>query len=183
MPEMGLEPVPKRRLIYRGRKLDLCLQEVTTRDGSVVEREVVVHRGAVALLVCIDADHLCLVRNRRYAVGQTLLEVPAGTIDPGESPEETAAREVREETGYTVGRITRLRDWFVSPGLFTERMYLFRCENLTPGSMGQEPDEDLEPVIVSWCEARAMVADGRINDAKTMLAILLGDPARPLETV
>ncbi len=82
-----------RRIIFRGRKIDLALQEVSLRDGSIAEREVVLHRGAVAMVPMVDADHVCLIRNRRYSVGRTLLEVPAGTIDPGEAPERTAERD------------------------------------------------------------------------------------------
>ena len=115
--------MPERRVIYRGRKIDLALQSVVLADGSQAEREVVVHRGAVALVPMVDADHVCLVENQRYAVGKVLLEVPAGTIDPGETPEQTAERELAEETGYRAGRMVRVRDWFVSPGVISERMY------------------------------------------------------------
>jgi ADP-ribose pyrophosphatase len=171
---------PARRIIYRGRKIDLALLEVTLADGSTAEREVVLHRGAVALLAMVDEDRLCLVRNHRYAVGRTLLEVPAGTLDPGESPEATAARELAEETGYTAGRITRLASWHVSPGVLSERMHLFACEDLRPGPPSHQPDERIEPVMVAWDDALAMVADGRIDDAKTMLALLIGDRWRRL---
>ena len=164
---------PARRLIYLGRKIDLALQEVTLADGSKAEREVVLHRGAVALLPFVDDDHVCLVRNARYAVGKTLLEVPAGTIDRGESPDETAPRELKEETGYDAGRIERVAEWFVSPGVFTERMYLYVCTDLRPGQTEHQADERLEPVIVAWTDALAMARDGRIEDAKSMLAILL----------
>src|SRR4051794_17294762 len=103
------EAAPERRVIYRGRKIDLALQTVMLADGSSATREVIVHRGAVALVPMVDANHVCLVENHRYAVGKTLLEVPAGTIDPGEAPEQTAARELEEETGYRAGRIVGLR--------------------------------------------------------------------------
>ncbi|QEH33782.1 ADP-ribose pyrophosphatase [Aquisphaera giovannonii] len=168
------DPPASRRIIYEGRKIDLALQQVTLADGSVAEREVVLHRGAVALLPMVDDGHVCLIRNTRYAVGKTLIEVPAGTIDEGETPEETAARELVEETGYQARRITRLRDWYVSPGVMSERMYLFLCEDLVPGPSDHQPDENLESLIVSCEDALAMVRDGRIEDAKTMLAILLG---------
>jgi ADP-ribose pyrophosphatase len=174
---------PPRRIIYRGTKIDLALQLITRADGSTVEREVVLHRGAVALLAVVDADHLCLVRNRRYAVGATLLEVPAGTIDPGELPEATAARELREETGYTAERLQKLTSWWVSPGVFNECMHLFACTGLTPGPNDLAPDEELEPVVVSWDDALRMVADQRISDAKSMLAIFLGDRWRRGEWV
>ncbi|MBX6315093.1 MAG: NUDIX hydrolase [Isosphaeraceae bacterium] len=167
-----------RRLIYKGRKIDLALQEVALGDGTIAPREVVIHRGAVALVAMVDRDHVCLVRNERYAVGETLLEVPAGTLDPTETPEQTAERELREETGYQAGRITKVAEWWVSPGVMTERMYLYLCEDLRPGPPAHQPDERLEPVVVPWREAVAMVGDGRIEDAKSMLAILICDRRR-----
>jgi ADP-ribose pyrophosphatase len=169
---------PDRRIVYRGRKIDLALQSVSLADGSTALREVVLHRGAVAMVPMVDSDHVCLVRNKRYTVGHALLEVPAGTIDPGETPEATAARELTEETGYRAGRIARIGEWFVSPGVMDERMYLYLCEDLTPGPTAHQPDETLESEVVAWVEAVQMVRDGRIEDAKTMLAILLCDGLR-----
>ncbi len=162
-----------RRVIYQGRKIDLALQTVVLADGSTADREVVLHRGAVALVPLVDAEHLCLIRNERYSVGKTLLEVPAGTIDPGESPDDTAVRELAEETGYRAGKIVRVSEWYVSPGVMNERMYLYVCDDLQPGPTETQADERLEPVIVSWNEALAMVHDGRIEEAKKLLAILL----------
>jgi ADP-ribose pyrophosphatase len=123
----------------------------------------------------VDQHHVCLVENERYAAGKTLLEVPAGTIEPGEPPELTAERELIEETGYRAGRISRIREWFVSPGFLTEKMYLFLCENLTPGPQELEPDERLRPVVIRWDDAVAMAADGRIEDAKSIAALLICD--------
>lgn len=168
------------RILYRGRKIDLALRPVRLSDGSIADREVVLHRGAVALLPLLDGgDRVCLIRNRRYAVGKTLLEIPAGTLDPGEPPEVCAVRELQEETGYVAGQISLLTTWWVSPGVFNERMFLFRCEDLQPGPQAQELDESIEPVVVPWEEAVRMALDGRIEDAKTMLAILLWDRQRP----
>lgn len=167
-----------RRVIFRGRKIDLALQSVRLADGATEEREVVLHRGAVALVPMVDDDHVCLVRNDRYAIGKVLLEVPAGTIDAGESPDATAARELAEETGYTAGQIVRVREWFVSPGVMNERMFLYLCTELRPGSTAHQPDERLEPVVVPWADALTMVRDGRIEDAKTLLALLLCDRLR-----
>ncbi len=172
------QPNPERRVIHRGHKIDLAIEPVRLADGTVVEREVVLHRGAVALLAMVDEERVCLVKNDRYAVGRTLLEVPAGTREPGESPDETAARELQEETGYVAGRIERLGDWWVSPGVMNERMTLYRCMDLTPGPTSHQADERLEPVVVAWDEAIGMVADGRIDDAKSMLALLIGDRLR-----
>jgi ADP-ribose pyrophosphatase len=164
-----------RRTIFRGLKIDLALQPIVLADGSTAEREVVVHRGAVALVPMLDRHRVCLVQNERHAVGRTLLEVPAGTIDPGEAPEQTAVRELGEETGYRCGRLTKVREWFVSPGVMTEQMHLYLCENLTAGPIAPEQDERLETVILNWDEALAMALDGRIEDAKSILALLLCD--------
>jgi ADP-ribose pyrophosphatase len=169
---------PLRRVIYRGLKIDLALQPVTLADGTIADREVILHRGAVALVPMVDDDHVCLVKNHRYAIGKTLLEVPAGSIDQGESPEQTAARELSEETGYCAGRTRLIRDWYVSPGVMTERMFLYLCEDLRPGPTNYQLDERLETIIVPWNEALAMACDGRIQDAKTMLALMICDRLR-----
>ena len=180
MPPTQPEPRPARRIVFRGLKIELALETVTLADGTTAEREVVIHPGAVALVPMVDRDHVCLVRNQRYAVGQTLVEVPAGTIDPGETPGETAGRELAEETGYRAGRIIQVCHWFVSPGVMNERMFLYLCEDLRPGPTNHQLDEQLQTVIVPWSDALAMIHDGRIQDAKTMLALFLCDRLRNL---
>ena len=169
---------PDRKVIYEGKKIDLALQQVRLADGSYQDREVVVHRGAVTLLPMVDTNLVCLIKNFRYSVGETLIEVPAGTIDPGETADSTAPRELTEETGYTASKITKLVEWWVSPGVFTEKMTLYLCEELTAGPSDHQPDEHMENWVVSWEEAVAMVMDGRIHDAKTMFAILYFDRLR-----
>ncbi len=166
------------RVIFQGRKFDLVLRPRLLKSGEWSEREVVVHPGAVALVPMVDPNHVCLVKNHRYSVGKTLLEVPAGTLERGESPDQTAVRELKEETGYTAESMRWIATWFVSPGVMTEKMHLYLCENLTAGELALEPDENLEPVIVEWEEALRMVASGEVVDAKTIASILLCDRLR-----
>ena len=169
---------PERRVIYRGKKIDLALQPIRLADGTIKDREVVIHRGAVAMVAMVDGHYVCLQKNYRYSANKTLIEVPAGTIDPGETPESTAPRELAEETGYRAGRVTKVAEWWVSPGVFTERMHLYLCEDLTAGPAEHQLDEKLENLVVSWDEAVAMAYDGRIEDAKSIVAILLCDRLR-----
>ena len=172
------EPAAERRVIYKGRKVDLALQPIRLADGTTSDREVVLHRGAVAMVPMVDRDHVCLVKSYRYAAGRTLLEVPAGTLDPGEGPDESAPRELAEETGYRAGSIRRIAEWYVSPGVMNERMYLYLCEDLTPGPTDHQPDERLEPVVLAWSEAIRLAREGGIEDAKTLLALMICDRLR-----
>ncbi len=169
---VNLNPNPTRQIVHRGRKIQVALETTVTAEGTVVQRDVIIHPGAVAILPLVDQDHVCLLRNRRPAVGETLLEIPAGTLEPGELPEKAAPRELAEETGYQAGQWQKLTEFFPSPGVISERTHLFLATELTPGPMQLEPDEDLEPCVVNWSEALDWVLDGTIRDAKTLIALL-----------
>jgi ADP-ribose pyrophosphatase len=142
-------------------------------DGSLRQREFVVHPGSVVVVPFVSATEVCLVDVARVAVGRTLLELPAGTLDRPEPPAAAAARELAEETGYRAGRIEPAGGFWMSPGILHERMHLFVAENLTPGPQALEPGERITTRVVPWDEAVAMCLDGRIDDAKTVAGILL----------
>jgi ADP-ribose pyrophosphatase len=161
-----------RQIIFRGRKIQVALDTDVLPDGSTVQRDVILHPGAVAILPLVDAGRVCLLRNYRAVVGQTLWEIPAGTLEPGEAPEAAAVRELEEETGYRAGRWRKLMSFLPSPGVLDERTYLFLAEDLTPGTMRPERGEDLEPRVVAWEQALAWALDGTICDAKTVIAVL-----------
>ncbi len=149
------------------------------RQGqAVVRRQVIEHPGSVAIIPLLEGERVCLIRNARIAVKKTLIELPAGTIDPPEFPANTASRELKEETGYSAERWTELPGFYLSPGILHERMHLFVAENLTAGSTARESGEDIENLIVPWQEAVAMVLRGEIEDAKTLVGILLWDRLR-----
>ena len=136
------------------------------------QREVIRHPGAVTILPVLEKERICLIRSYRASVDQTLIELPAGTLEPNESPEATAARELQEETGFTARRLSPLKEFFLSPGILDERMHLFLATDLTKGSPDHQPDERIENLIVQLDEALAMVDDGRIHDAKTIIGLL-----------
>jgi len=167
-----------RQIVFRGRKIQVALDTTLLPSGETVQRDVVLHPGAVAILPLVDADHVCLVRNRRPIVGETLLEIPAGTLEPHETAEQAAPRELAEETGYQAQRWRKLAVFYPSPGVLDERTHLFVAEDLTPGQQRLEKDEDMATEIMSWQDAVNKTLDGSIHDAKTIIAVLLWDRLR-----
>jgi ADP-ribose pyrophosphatase len=136
-----------------------------------VEREIVRHPGAAVLLPVTSDRRVIFIRQFRYAAGETLLEVPAGTIDPGETPEETARRELVEETGYHSSRLEKLAEFFPSPGILAERMHLFLATELQKHEASPDEDESLQIVELPWEQALALEPGKDVLDAKTIVAL------------
>lgn len=160
-------------IVHRGRKIQVAVDRATTApDGRTIPRDVVLHPGAVAILPLLDAEHVVLLRNHRFILNEVLWEIPAGTLEPGESVEAAAVRELAEETGYEAKEWRKLLEFYPSPGVLSERTHLFVASELTPGIMRPEIDEQLEPHVVPWTQALAWTRDGTIRDAKTLVALL-----------
>jgi ADP-ribose pyrophosphatase len=161
---------------YTGRIISLDVDEVRFPDGSTGSMEMVRHPGASAVLPMLrpdDADpEVLLIRQYRYAADGYLYEVPAGRLDAGESPEECARRELREETGYGAERVEQLFTMFTTPGFTDEKIHLFLATGLTAGESAREADEFMELVPTRLSRALSMVEQGEIQDAKTALALL-----------
>jgi len=151
--------------------------------GPQRPRDVIEHPGSVVVVPFISPVEVCLVEVVRVAVGRTLLELPAGTLDRVESLEAAAARELAEETGYRSGRLTAAGGFWMSPGILRERMHLFVAENLESGAQDLEPGEQIRVRVVPWGDAIAMCLDGVIDDAKTVAALLLVDARRRRQAV
>jgi ADP-ribose pyrophosphatase len=167
-----------RQVVFTGRKIQVAVDTIPGPDGRPVVRDVVLHPGAAAILPVLDDGSVCLLRNRRFIPGEELLEVPAGTLDPGEAPEAAAPRELAEETGYRAARWRMLTEFFPSPGVLSERTHLFLAQDLTPGPPHPEAGEELRTEIVPWETALRWAQDGTIRDAKTLVALLLWDRLR-----
>lgn len=159
-------------LLHRGRRFELRRRTVPTRGGGTTTREVVVHPGAVVLLPILDDGRVVLIRNQRFSVGETLWELPAGTRERGEAAERCAARELEEETGYRAGRLEPLLEFYASPGITDEKMRVFVATELTPAAQRLDPTEVIEVFPTAPEELRAMIQDGRVEDAKTIAAVL-----------
>jgi ADP-ribose pyrophosphatase len=165
-------------ILLTGRKFSVERRIQTTPDGRTHEREIVVHPGAVTILPILPDGRVCLIRNFRVAVEQMLIELPAGTLDPDEDPAEAAHRELIEETGYHAGRLERLCEFYMSPGILNERMIVFAALDLQAGETALEPGEQIEPLLVPWEEALRLVEAGEIRDSKTIAALLFYDRFR-----
>ena len=162
-----------REIVHVGRKIRVAIDSQTMADGTVIRRDMIVHPGAVVILPILDAEHVVLLRNHRFVIDETLWEVPAGTLEPDEPLEDCAKRELLEETGYRAAKWTHLGYLYASPGVLDEKLHLFVAEDLTPGPMSLEADEELEPVTVRFDEAIRMCLSGEIKDAKTITSLLL----------
>ena len=166
--------------VYTGRIVSLDVDTVKFPNGTVGELEMLRHPGASAVLPFLDdpqSDNprILLIRQYRHATGDYMWEIPAGRRDAGERPEETAVRELREETGYTCTNLHKLTWIWTTPGFTDEVIHLFMASDLTPGATALEDDEILDLHTVRWSDAREMVRTGVIVDAKTLVAMLYAE--------
>ncbi len=157
--------------IYNGKIISVRVDKIRT-DGRISIREIVEHNGSAAILPLIG-NEIILERQYRHAVGKELLEVPAGTLEKGESPEDCAARELIEETGYRAGSLEFLGRCYVTPGYCTEMIHFFVAKDLATAEHRElDEDEQIELVRVRLDDAVRMILGNEIEDAKTVYAIL-----------
>jgi ADP-ribose pyrophosphatase len=140
--------------------------------GNLTTREIVEHRGAVAIVALDEDDNVLLVRQFRKPVESELLEIPAGTLEPGEEPESCALRELEEETGYNAGRLERILGFYSSPGFCSEYIHIYFATDLMRSKAKASADESIEVVKVPFSKALEMVLSGEICDAKTIIGLL-----------
>jgi len=165
------------RRAYSGKLLRLDVDTVRFPDGSTGNLELIRHPGASAVIPCADDPGardptILMLRQFRYAAGGELWEIPAGTLAPGEAPEECARRELLEEAGVTAARLEHLTSIFTTPGFTDEVIHLFLARGLTPGRAAHEADEFIEVVPQPLSRVLAGARDGAVRDAKTLVAIL-----------
>ena len=160
------------RRVFAGRAFSVRVDEMENAGGRRWALEVVEHPGAVAMVAMLPDQEIVLVQQTRHAVGRMLFEIPAGTIEPPETPEACARRELAEETGYAAHAWERLATFYPAPGFSNEEMHLFLAEDLHPATAERE-EEDLTVHRVPLAVARRLVATGEIRDAKSIVGILL----------
>jgi ADP-ribose pyrophosphatase len=157
--------------IYSGKLIRLKVDRIIEPSGVRAEREVVHHAGSVVILAHSNDGRIVLVRQYRYAVKQFLWELTAGIIKPGERPLAAARRELMEETGYRAKKLRFLFDFFPSPGILTEKMFLVEATELTWSKAQPDPDERIEVGHFTPAQVMRMIKSRRIRDAKTLVGL------------
>jgi ADP-ribose pyrophosphatase len=160
------------QLVYEGRVVTLRIKHLQRPDGRVVMREIVEHSAGAAVVAVDDEGHVLLVRQPRPAVGGDLLELPAGLVDPGESPAECALRELAEETGFSAARLEPLVQVYSSPGFCTEVLHVFAAIGLVAAQVTHDEEEEIELVRLPLADAIQQVLTNGISDAKTVAGLL-----------
>lgn len=157
---------------FSGRVFRVRTDDVRYDDGSVHQLDIVEHTGSFGIIATPSENEIVLVRQYRHAIGRALWEIPAGTAEEGEDPAAGAARELREETGYSAGDMRPLGRLFLTPGFCTEAMYFFHANALLPGEQLLEDDERITVASFPLAHAQRLVNTGEIADIKTVLALL-----------
>lgn len=159
-------------VIYRGPRFNVHTVWLPGRDGGRVQRDAVAAPDAVVILPILEKRQVVMIRNERFIAGQTLWELPAGTLEAGEDPAAGAARELLEETGYRAGELRALTKFYPSPGICTEYMHAFVARDLEHVGQKLDDSERIEVEVVTWRRVWSMMRDGTIRDGKTMAALL-----------
>jgi ADP-ribose pyrophosphatase len=161
-------------LVYRGPVFNLYEDDVELPNGRVVRRSRVEHRPTIGVVPYIGDGQIVLIRQHRHAVGTSLIEIPAGTMDKGdESPEDCVQRELAEEAGFRAGRLVKLFGGYLVPGYADEFMHFYLAFDLIEAPLPPDEDEFIETMTCPLSDALRMIRDGRIVDSKTALAVLL----------
>lgn len=158
--------------IYKGRLLDLTFDTLRVQRTNIF-RETVHHPGSCVVLPQIKDGGIVFVRQYRHPAGRYLLEIPAGGIEKGETPQQCAKRELKEEAGYKARYWKKLLDFYPCPGYSTERLYLFLARGLEPVLKELEPDELIKTYIIHLNDALKLIKSGKIKDAKTIIGLML----------
>ncbi|MEG0308758.1 MAG: NUDIX hydrolase [Clostridium sp.] len=156
---------------FKGRMINLKIQEVELPNGRLSSREIVEHPGGVAIVAYLDADTLILVEQFRKPIDRILLEIPAGKLEHGEDPRVCGIRELEEETGYKAEKFEYLGKIVTTPGFSNEYIYFFKAENLYKGQVNMDEDEFINLKTYKISEIKKMVKSGEIIDGKTISAL------------
>jgi len=180
-------PIVSDRCLRKGAKFDFHVLQVRLSDGTIAEREVVRHPGAVTMVPILESaksnPSVVMIRNHRLSLDRPILECPAGTLEPGEAPGPAATRETEEETGYRPATVVEVGRFNTSPGMTDELMYVFVAKGLTPTAQRLEADESIERVVMPIKDVWDAFRSGELHDGKSIAALMYAASAGhiPLE--
>ena len=161
----------EKQVVYQGDRIRLEVHHLMA-GATRYRKEVVVHPGAAVIVPVLPDGKILLIRNRRYALNQFLIELPAGTLEKNEDPMNCAGRELLEETGYLARRLKLLTSFFTSPGVFTEKIHAFVAYDLEKRQQDLDLGEDIELFPVTLGHSLEMIRSGEVQDAKTLAALM-----------
>ncbi|MBN1682890.1 NUDIX hydrolase [Candidatus Bathyarchaeota archaeon] len=167
-----MEKTVSSKIIHKGKNFDFLLDQVELPNKKYVNREIVDHPGAVAILPVTNDGKIVLINQYRYVTKKRILEIPAGTIEKGELIEKCAVRELKEETGYSTNHIIKMLSCYLAPGYSNEILHVFLAKELEKGEQKLEDDETISVQEYGYEEILTKIEDGSIIDAKTILSIL-----------
>ena len=162
--------------VYYGKAFNVRRDQIHLPDGKDTLLDIVVHPGAVTLIPIDSQGNIYFVRQYRHAVGEELLELPAGTLNEGEKPQVCALHEVREETGMSAATIKLIGEFFLAPGYSTEQMYIYLATDLHPDPLPGDEDEFITVKAIPMSKVPEMISQGVIQDAKSLAALYLAQP-------
>jgi ADP-ribose pyrophosphatase len=173
MEELMKFELLKSEIAYEGRAFSVRLDHLRTPSGNTVKYDIVQHIGSISIVPVDENGQLYFVRQYRQAAQKELLELPAGTLETGEPPEEAAAREIREETGMAAKNIKEIGSFYLAPGYSTELMHVFLATGLTHDPLDPDADEYLSVEKITVAKAFELAENGQIQDSKSLAALLL----------
>ncbi|WP_207744145.1 NUDIX hydrolase [Romboutsia sp. 1001713B170131_170501_G6] len=159
--------------IYTGKTISLKVDTVETINQGYQKREIVEHPGAVGILALNENNEIVLIKQFRKPIEKVIWEIPAGKLEPGETPKECAQRELKEETGYDASNLKLIHKFYTSAGFSNQKIYIYLATDITVGERNLNDDEDIEVHTISLEEAYNMVIQNEIEDAKTSIGILI----------
>jgi len=166
------EKTMKCERVFEGRIINVRVDTVELPNKKYSKREIVEHPGAVGIVAITEDEKIILVKQFRKPVEEVLLEIPAGKLESKEGPCECAIRELEEETGFVTNRVKKLLEFYTTPGFSNEIIHIYLAENLKPGKMNLDEDENIEIVTLSIEEVLDKIKAGEIKDAKTIIGVL-----------
>lgn len=165
------EKTLNKQTIYKGKIIEVDVDEVQLPNGKTSKREIVNHTGAVAVCALTKENKVVFVKQYRKPIEQVLLEIPAGKLEKGEEPKSAALRELEEETGYKANSLELIADIYTSPGFANEKIAIYFTDDLVKGEVHLDPDEFVEQVELSLDEINDLIQNHQIEDAKTLIAL------------